>query len=670
MTTPASVDTAPHLRSRHLLGVTDLEADEIRLILNTAEAMQEIASRPIKKVPTLRGRTVVNLFFEPSTRTRTSFEVAEKRLSADTLSIAVATSSVSKGESLLDTVRNIEAMSPDMIVMRHSSAGAPHLLARMCRSVIINAGDGMHEHPTQALLDAFTIREHKKRIEGLKIAIVGDLLHSRVLRSNIQLLNKLGAHVWACGPSTLMPPELPRFGVRPTTSLDEAVDGADVVMMLRIQHERMQGHFIPSTREYFFAVRAHTRTAEARGAGRHHPASRTDEPRRRDRFRCRRRPVFGHPGAGGQRRRGQDGGPVSARRSRRRGSLMTLLLKGGRLIDPATNRDGELDLLVQDGKIARIGKNLPADGAEVVALKSGWIVAPGLIDIHVHLREPGQEHKETVATGAASAVAGGFTAVACMPNTDPINDHPGITELILRKAAQANLARVYPIGAVSIGSKGEQLAELGAQKAAGCVAFTDDGRPVASALLMRRALEYAGMLGVPIIDHCEDPSLKGDGVAHEGFRAASLGLRGIPGAAESIMVERDIALAELTGGAFHVAHMSARQSLRAVRAAKMRGLRVTSEVAPHHFVLTDESLEDPIRYDTNTKMNPPLQRGGGSRRDARRAGRRHRRRHRHGSRSASRGRKARRVRPRAVWYRRSGNRDPARLRSARAQRPD
>src|SRR5262249_40240562 len=151
----------------------------------------------------------------PSTRTRTSFEVAEKRLSADTLSIAVATSSVSKGESLLDTVRNIEAMSPDMIVMRHSSAGAPHLLSRLCRSVIINAGDGMHEHPTQALLDAFTIREHKKRIEGLKIAIVGALLHSRVLRSNIQLLNKLGAHVWACGPATLMPPDLPRFGVQP-----------------------------------------------------------------------------------------------------------------------------------------------------------------------------------------------------------------------------------------------------------------------------------------------------------------------------------------------------------------------------------------------------------------------------------------------------------------------
>jgi aspartate carbamoyltransferase catalytic subunit len=239
------------LRSRHLLGIQDLDAEEIQRILDTAEAMKEIAARPIKKVPTLRGRTVVNLFFEPSTRTRVSFEVAEKRLSADTLSIAVATSSVTKGETLLDTVRNLEAMAPDMIVMRHACSGAPHLLARLCRSVIINAGDGMHEHPTQALLDAFTIREHKNRLDGLKVSIVGDLMHSRVLRSNVQLLNKMGAEVWACGPSTLMPADLRRFGVRPTTSIDEAVDQADVVMMLRIQHERMHGHFIPSTREYF-----------------------------------------------------------------------------------------------------------------------------------------------------------------------------------------------------------------------------------------------------------------------------------------------------------------------------------------------------------------------------------------------------------------------------------
>src|SRR4051812_38134496 len=238
---------------------------------------------------------------------------------------------------------------------------------------------------------------------------------------------------------------------------------------------------------------------------------------------------------------------------------MKVLLKGGRVVDPGSGRDGEFDVLIENGRIARVGKSLPVDGAEVIEIGRGWIVAPGLIDIHVHLREPGQEHKETIATGALSAVAGGFTAVACMPNTDPVNDHPGITELILKRAGAANLARVFPIGAVSIGSKGDQMAELAAQKAAGCVAFTDDGRPVASALLMRRALEYAGMLGVPIVNHCEDPSLKGDGVAHEGFHAARLGLRGIPGAAESIMVERDIALAELTGGPYHVCHMSARR---------------------------------------------------------------------------------------------------------------
>jgi aspartate carbamoyltransferase catalytic subunit len=242
---------APQLRSRHLLAIADLDADEITLILDTAVAMKEIGGRAIKKVPTLRGRTVVNLFFEPSTRTRTSFEIAEKRLSADTLSIAAATSSVTKGETLVDTVRNLEAMSPDMIVMRHSSSGAPQLLSRICRSTIINAGDGMHEHPTQALLDAFTIREHKQRLAGLKVAIVGDLLHSRVLRSNVLLLKMMGADVWACGPATLIPVGIERLGARATTSVDEAVEGADVVMLLRIQNERMHGHYIPSVREYF-----------------------------------------------------------------------------------------------------------------------------------------------------------------------------------------------------------------------------------------------------------------------------------------------------------------------------------------------------------------------------------------------------------------------------------
>jgi aspartate carbamoyltransferase catalytic subunit len=236
---------------KDLLSIGDLTRDDIYLILDTADAMREVAERPIKKVPTLRGRTVVNLFYEPSTRTRTSFEIAEKRLSADTLNIAVAASSVQKGETLADTALNIEAMAPDMIVLRHASSGAGHLLSRICKSRIINAGDGMHEHPTQALLDAFTIREHKKTIAGLKVAIVGDLLHSRVLRSNVLLLTALGASVWVSGPATLVPRGIEQFGVRATTSVDEAVRDADVIMMLRIQHERMQGAYFPSVREYF-----------------------------------------------------------------------------------------------------------------------------------------------------------------------------------------------------------------------------------------------------------------------------------------------------------------------------------------------------------------------------------------------------------------------------------
>jgi aspartate carbamoyltransferase catalytic subunit len=238
------------LRRKDLLGIEDLSSEEITLILDTAEAMKEIGSRPIKKVPALRGKTVVNLFFEPSTRTRTSFEIAEKRLSADTLNIAIASSSVVKGETLVDTALTLEAMSPDMIVLRHQSSGACHLLSRICKSAIINAGDGTHEHPTQALLDAFTIRERKKRLAGLKVAIVGDLLHSRVLRSNLHLLTKMGAETWVCAPPTLVPQEMRRFGVVVTSVVEDAVRDADVVMLLRIQLERMEGAYFSSLREY------------------------------------------------------------------------------------------------------------------------------------------------------------------------------------------------------------------------------------------------------------------------------------------------------------------------------------------------------------------------------------------------------------------------------------
>ena len=288
---------------------------------------------------------------------------------------------------------------------------------------------------------------------------------------------------------------------------------------------------------------------------------------------------------------------------------MKRLLRGARVVDPVNGLDGVYDVFIDGDRIGQVGRDLPAslaDGGHVVDVPAGLVVVPGLIDMHVHLREPGQEHKETVATGTSAAVAGGFTAVACMPNTSPVNDNAGVTELILRRAAEAGLARVYPIGAVSRGQRGEQLADIAELHAAGCVAVTDDGHPVATALLARRALEYAGMFDMPLIEHCEDQTLKGDGCAHEGPRAAELGLRGIPGAAEAITAARDILLAEMTGGRVHVAHMSAWTTLEAVRQGKARGVQVTCEVAPHHFTLTDDVLAEPVPYDTNTKMNPPL----------------------------------------------------------------
>ena len=285
---------------------------------------------------------------------------------------------------------------------------------------------------------------------------------------------------------------------------------------------------------------------------------------------------------------------------------MKRLLKGGRVIDPASGVDGRLDVLVDGDRIARVGRDLPVEDATVMEVPRGLVVCPGFIDIHVHLREPGQEHKETVATGTAAAVAGGFTAVACMPNTRPVNDDANVTGLILARAATANLARVYPIGAVSRGQKGVRLADIAELKQAGCVAITDDGHPTATALLMRRALEYAKMFDLPLIEHCEEPTLFEGGVAHEGVHASSLGLRGIPGVCEAMGVMRGVLLAELTGSHVHVAHMSTRQSLRAVRMGKAAGAHVTCEVTPHHLTLTDEALVAPMPYDTNTKINPPL----------------------------------------------------------------
>jgi dihydroorotase len=283
----------------------------------------------------------------------------------------------------------------------------------------------------------------------------------------------------------------------------------------------------------------------------------------------------------------------------------TLFIEGGRVIDPASGVDGVRTVVVRDGKIAEVAERLerPRD-ARAVDARGKW-VTPGFVDLHVHLREPGQEYKETVATGARAAVAGGFTTICAMPNTKPVNDNASVTELVLARAAAAGLARVLPVGCISKGQNGEELAEYGELKAAGCVALSDDGKPVVSSALMRRALEYARAFGVPVAVHEEDPLLAGKGVMHEGPPATRLGLKGIPAAAEDVMVLRDLALLELTGGRLHLQHVSTRGAVRAIRDAKRRGLAVTAEATPHHLSLTDEDV-GASGYSTDFKMNPPL----------------------------------------------------------------
>jgi dihydroorotase len=279
-----------------------------------------------------------------------------------------------------------------------------------------------------------------------------------------------------------------------------------------------------------------------------------------------------------------------------------LLLKNGRVVDPASDVDDKLDLLIEKGRIARVAKRIAVDAAEVVDV-GGRVVCPGFIDMHVHLREPGQEWKETVASGSRAAAVGGFASVACMPNTVPVNDNRSVTELIVAQAEAHGGVNVYPIGCVTKGQQGSELAEMRDMMGAGAVAFSDDGKPVASSLMMRKALEYSQIFDVPIIDHCEDVQLVDGGVIHEGEVATRLGLKGWPGVAEDIMVQRDLLLAAYTGGHVHIAHISTGQAVDFVRRAKQGAVRATCEVTPHHLVLTDEAVGD---YDTNAKMNPPL----------------------------------------------------------------
>jgi aspartate carbamoyltransferase catalytic subunit len=488
-------------RGPHLLGIEPLSREEIALILDTAESFVPISQREIKKVPTLRGKTVVNFFVEPSTRTRSSFEIAEKRLSADSLNFSTSSSSLVKGETLIDTARNLEAMAPDFIVIRHSEAGAPHLLSRICRSSIINAGDGAHEHPTQALLDAFTIRQHKGRIEGLRVAIIGDIAHSRVVRSNIHLLKKMGADVVAAGPATLLPQKLERLGVTVTSSMNEALEGADVVMMLRVQSERQKKGYFPSSREYFlnFGLTLE-RLARAKSDA-----------------------IVMHPGPinrGVELASDVADGPASVISIRcRTGSpcmAVLYLLAGGGPREAVTEKScpraparagarrpardrrgaGRSDRRRPDQAIGPVGSSIPRDGVRAESVR-GLVVAPGFKHSRTCGRRSGVEGKRS-SRGAARR------ARRLHGRRLHAEHRPGERRSLRHRVhpPEPREARASTDRSVSKGQRGGSGRDRRPRRGrgGGCLGRRS---PVASATLFRKALEYASMFRIPV-DHCQD----------------------------------------------------------------------------------------------------------------------------------------------------------------------
>ena len=487
-----SVDVAPESqpvgwRHRHLLDVDGLTAVDLDLVMRTADAMREVLARPIAKVPALRGRNVTILFYEASTRTRVSFEVAAKNLSADVVNIAAATSSVTKGESLVDTVRTVEALGAQMLVIRHSVSGAPYLAAEVFSGSVLNGGDGWHAHPTQALLDLYTMRSRLDggSVAGRKVVILGDVLHSRVARSNIWSLTAAGADLWLCGPPTLLrgfeawagrgAAAGRRFHV--TSSVEDALRDADVVMALRIQRERMSSGLLPSLREYAarYGLTAARLALAKPGALVMHPGPMnegveiaadvaagpqsviTDQVTNGVAIRM--ALLYLLAGCGGR------GLGRLARRERLARRMTDLDIGRAWLVDPAAGREGPGEIVVRDGILEAVTwlEREEADGIDA----GGVVVAPGFIDLHAHLREPGNEDAETVASGLAAAAHGGFTTVCAMPNTTPTLDEPGVLSRIQAAAAASGSAvELLAYGAVSTGRARRDAG--GPRRAGGC----------------------------------------------------------------------------------------------------------------------------------------------------------------------------------------------------------
>ena len=602
---------------RHLISIGDLDRAGIERILDRAESFAEVAGREIKKVPALRGRTVVNLFYEASTRTSSSFELAAKRLSADVVSIRSAGSSVDKGESLKDTVQTLSAYDPAALVIRSPHVGAAQLVAGWIDAAVINAGDGKHEHPTQALLDAFTLRRRLGSLDGARIWIVGDVLHSRVARSNIMAFTQMGAEVTVCGPPTLIPREIEALGCSAATTL-ERLHEADVVYVLRMQHERMRDSFVPSLREYASRYQITTAAATPEPAA---DAPRAGQPGRRDlrggdRLASGADRSSGQSGGGGANGRALraagrspatgGGGVMKVRRLHHRTQPPAeLLVRGAYALDPRVGFDEPHDILIRDGRVAELGApgSLPTPPDGQVLEAAGKYAFPGFVDPHVHFRTPGQEYKEDIASGTAAAAAGGFCTVIAMPNTAPVVDEAAILRSLTELAGRQAVVPVGFLASVTRGLQGEELTEMAELRDAGALGFTDDGKPVVSAGMLRKALQYQRLAGGVVALHEEDPELSRDGVMHEGAVSARLGLAGIPSVSESTMVARDGALARYEDARVHFQHLSCVESVQALAYAKEAGARVSAEVCPHHLALTDDMVRT---LDSRFKMNPPL----------------------------------------------------------------
>ena len=608
---------------KHLLGVDSSRARRWTASSTGPQSFAEVGRRDIKKVPTLRGRTIVNLFYEASTRTLSSFELAAKRLSADVVSVKSAGSSVDKGESLKDTVATLSAYDPAAIVIRSPHVGAAGLVARWTEASVINAGDGKHEHPTQALLDVFTLRQRLDSLEGTNIWIVGDVLHSRVARSCLLAFQKMGAKVTLCGPPTLIPRGIEALGCEVSYVLD-GLGEADVVYALRMQRERMSESFVPSLREYATRYQIDSRRLGPRQLLMHPgPVNRgvelspevIDSPQSLITAQVEsglvvRMAILYELLAGAATGPGPTAGPLrpTPRRSdsrRERSSISRRRLKPRRTwssgaLACSTRGPASTALTTWWCATARSRRSLtPGTPRRSTAPRSSTARACSLCPPSSTRtstsRVPGQEHKEDLETGTRSAAAGGYCAVIAMANTSPPIDSAAVLGSVRNRAEREASIPVGFVANVTRGMEGRELTEMAELAEAGAIGFSDDGLPIANARVLRRALQYQRLAGGVIALHEEDPDLSADGVMNEGEVSAALGMAGVPAVSESTMIARNCSLALYEGARIHVQHLSARASVEEIARAKASGVQVTCEASPHHLTAHRRGRPQPRR---------------------------------------------------------------------------